>query len=116
MSPAERLAAWFVVRHQPITHLKLQKLCFYGYGAACAFGFVDELGGVVRFEAWKHGPVCRAVWRAYKHHGAAEITAPLETIAFSKKADAHLDDVLAVYGHLSAWRLAAQTHLERPHI
>jgi hypothetical protein len=52
------------------THLKLQKLTFYAYGAARAFG---EQVPVVRFRNRQHGPVCVEVWERYKYAHAEPV-------------------------------------------
>ena len=113
--PAIGLAHW-LLRHAegPVTHLKLQKLCFYGYGAALAFGFESELGGPIRFRAWQHGPVSPEVWRAYRDSGSAPLPEPDRWPAYSETTRSHLADVVSVYGRLSPWQLRQQSHLERP--
>lgn len=112
---ALRLAQWIVASQPRISHLKLQKLVFYGYGAACAFNFVDELGGPVTFNAWKHGPVSPVVYAAFKPWGSDEIVPEGDDHpVFAFETENHLADVLTIYGSLSAWQLRQQSHFERP--
>jgi uncharacterized phage-associated protein len=120
---ARGLASWIVARvvGRPsrggeLTHLKLQKLCFYGYGALLAEGLEGEAGRV-RFEAWPHGPVSPAVYAAYRARGSAPISEPHgPATVFSSEAERTLDDILNVYGRLSAWALREESHLEAPWI
>lgn len=90
----------------PLTSLKLQKLCFYAAGVSWSNGVGEEFGSIT-FEAWKHGPVLRALHRATlpkvtpsEHLGPA-------TLACVK-------DAVDVYGLISAWGLREQSHLEAP--
>ena len=77
MSVSRDFALWIRAKlpadKLPLTHLKLQKLMFYGYGAALAFDCERALGGKIAFEAWEHGPVNREVWKEYKDHGSRSI-------------------------------------------
>ncbi|MEZ4327223.1 MAG: DUF4065 domain-containing protein [Polyangiales bacterium] len=97
-------------------HLKLQKLCFYAYGAAIGLGVADGVGTVV-FDAWKHGPVSRPIWDAFKAHKAAPLP-PLDALPDPSwgTPDAHqvVDDVVEVYGRLSSWDIRCESHLEEP--
>ncbi|NOY92208.1 MAG: DUF4065 domain-containing protein [Deltaproteobacteria bacterium] len=111
---ALELAEWIVENESHISHLKLQKLVFYCYGAACAFDFVDELRGPVPFAAWKHGPVSRDVYDHYRAWGREEILPSGTAPDFSEQATSHLQDVTAIYGRLSPWQLRSQSHLEQP--
>ncbi len=111
---ALKLAQWIVGKQPPLTHLKLQKLVFYCYGAACAFDFVDELGAPVQFAAWKHGPVSADVYDHYKAWGRNEIPSNEIAPEFSEQATAHLEDVVAIYGRLTPWQIRSQSHLEEP--
>ena len=120
-SPAIQLANWVQQNYpfanlEPLTHLKLQKLAFYVYGAAMAFD-QDHLLPGVRFEAWQHGPVCREIWLHYRDTGREalpEITSA--PIALPESAATPMLDALAVYGLLRTWPLRQQSHLEHPWI
>lgn len=107
------LARWLLAHApEPLTHLKLQKLCFYAYGACLAH---DRDIGDIAFEAWQHGPVCPRLWREYRDSGAVPIPRPLDHGAgFEPLTKSVLEDVLTVYGALSAWELRNQSHLEAP--
>lgn len=114
---ALQLAEWILARaardKQSVTHLKLQKLIFYSYGAALAHGVHHELGQIA-FEAWKHGPVSREVYGQYVGFGANEIPQPASVPKFDQALTNVLEDVYAVYGRLSPWDLRNESHLERP--
>lgn len=114
-----RLASWIRARYpyarlEPLTALKLQKLCFYAAGAAWALGCGDDLG-LLSFRAWKHGPVLVSVWEAHRASGATPLTSISGRHArYSTLTEQSLTDALDVYGVLSAWRLREQSHLETP--
>jgi uncharacterized phage-associated protein len=96
-------------RPEPLTHLKLQKLAYYCYGALLAFD-CEETVGFLEFEAWKHGPVSPAIYELFKEYANASIgRAPKPFIASS--AEAHLYDVMNVFGRMSAWQLREESHL-----
>lgn len=107
--------AHHVLKHLgAVDHLKLQKLCFYSYGAALAAG-VDSHLGEVTFEPWKHGPVCREVWDRFKVYKAEIIPTPegASEFAAAPLRDA-VNDALAVYGRMTSWAIRCESHLEEP--
>jgi|JI10StandDraft_1071094.scaffolds.fasta_scaffold1145913_1 uncharacterized phage-associated protein len=120
MEHALDLAAWVrshaAARGRVLTHLSLQKLCFYGYGAAAALDLEAALG-TVRFEAWKHGPVCPVVYEAYKEH-KGEPLPPFDGTRpnYPQPVCDALLDALDVYGAMSAYSLRDESHLEQPWI
>jgi uncharacterized phage-associated protein len=110
-APALDIAHWLIARLPGLTHLKLQKLCFYAYGYLTALADIE----VVPFEAWQHGPVSRRVWEQFKTFGAQ----PLQNIHLSEREFSTaqvkvLEDVVAIYGQLSAWQLRELSHAESP--
>jgi uncharacterized phage-associated protein len=113
------LAGW-ICTHYPykdaLTHLKLQKLLFYCYGALLAHDLEEQVGAQIVFEPWEHGPVNRDLYRAFRNQGSAPILpkdCPTPGV-YSKSAERVMKDALTVYGVLSAWSLREQTHLEDP--
>lgn len=112
---AKRLGLWVRRRYgSPMSHLKLQKLCFYVYGAALGHG-EDESVGAIAFEPWDHGPVNRELWHEFKHFGASPIPVPTESVSpYDAPAEAVMLDALEVYGRIGAWALRQQSHLEQP--
>jgi uncharacterized phage-associated protein len=114
MANALPLAQWLIGRHpDPITHLKLQKLAFYSYGAALAFGQQAEIGSI-EFEAWDHGPVNRQIWAHYRSFGREPLPKPQILPFYGAELAQTLDDVLAVYGAMSAMALRNESHQEAP--
>lgn len=89
------------------THLKLQKLLFYCYGAARAHG---EAVPFIRFHNWKHGPVCVEVYEYFSSYGSSSLPQPSGVSSLSGAAR----DAVRVYGALSAWQLRNESHLEAP--
>jgi uncharacterized phage-associated protein len=116
-TPATNLALWIrAATEECLTHLKLQKLAFYCYGAALANDHESELG-VITFDAWKHGPVNREIYRAYASYGAGQITSLRGQPGlphYSEATTRDLKDALSVYGRLDAWSLRQESHLETP--
>lgn len=99
-----------------MTHLKLQKLCYYAQAWFLAFYgrpmFRQE------FEAWAHGPVCSPLWRIYRECGAMPIR-PAEDYDLSsipQEAKEVLDEIWRVYGDYDAKYLERLTHQELPWI
>jgi uncharacterized phage-associated protein len=118
MTSAQNLALWIranlSARCGGLTHLKLQKLVFYTYGAALALN-VDHDIGTLEFDAWEHGPVNRSVWQTYRNYGATKIPGiDEESPRYAPKTEQVLRDALTVYGPLDAWTLRQQSHLEAP--
>ena len=115
--PAVTLAGWVLGNFPyapPLSHLKLQKLVFYGYGMLLAQDLEPEFGPALVFEPWKHGPVNRAVWHQYRDQGSAPLRAEPPTALYPSRVESALRDALAVYGLLNPWQLCEQSHLEAP--
>jgi uncharacterized phage-associated protein len=100
---------------EPMTHKKLQKLCYYAYSwYLTLYGekLFDE-----HFEAWIHGPVSPALYNEYKEYGWKEIPqvdkVP-EDILMNEDAYSLIAEVYNSYGHLSGDDLEYLTHQEDP--
>lgn len=117
--PIEEVARYFLAKQAPeegdlISHLKLQKLCYYAQGLSLATRgvplFKNEL------EAWLHGPVVPDLYQQYKQYGDGAIPTPedVDVAAFAQEDRMILDDVYNYYGQFSAWRLRQMTHSEAP--
>src|SRR6266699_3324769 len=67
-------------------------------------------------EAWIHGPVMPALYRAYKSYRAEAIPSPqaLDFSKYDQETQDLLDEVYAVYGQFAAWKLRNMTHQEPP--
>lgn len=99
-------------RGDPVTHLKLQKLCFYVEAlhlAAYERPFTGE-----DFQAWPHGPVSRAVWDEFKRFKYQPIIEVEGDASLSEAAQKHIDDVLELFLEFSAYALERMTHDELP--
>lgn len=99
-----------------ITHLKLQKLCYYANSWHLAFEgdtLFDQC-----FEAWAHGPVCPELWHKYKNYRFNPISAPEVTDDnnFTEEQIETLEEVWRVYGDYDAKYLEKLTHQEEPWI
>jgi uncharacterized phage-associated protein len=99
---------------ETITNLKLQKLLYYAQGFHLALTgkplFAEQI------KAWVHGPVVPAVWHEFKDCGSAPIPRPADFDPDSLNTETRsiIDEVYAVYGQFSAWRLREMTHEEAP--
>lgn len=119
MTHADRLATRIIslapAKPDPITHLKLQKLAFYAFGACLAFDLEEAVGSDISFEAWEHGPVCRPIWRSYRQCGGSPIPPPDgAALPYSAEVELIIRDVVDIYGLLSAWQIRQESHLEEP--
>lgn len=117
MSNASKLGLWVRKNYKGnLTHLKLQKLVFYCYGAVLAFGYDSEVGSDISFEPWDNGPVNIDLWRQYKEYGSSviEFCGLLENLYYSSEVEDILRDVLYIYGLMDSWGLRNQSRLEKP--
>lgn len=97
-----------------LSNLKLQKLIYYAQGFHLAmYGklLLDE-----PIEAWTHGPVIRKLYNLYSSSGAGPIPKPEEVdfSIFNKRTKDLLNEIYAVFGQYSAWKLRDITHEEPP--
>lgn len=113
------IARYFLAKQEPdegdlISHLKLQKLCYYAQGLAIATRHVPLFKS--RLEAWLHGPVIPDLYKVYKACGNDAIppVTDLDVGSFKPEDRMILDDVYNYYGQFSAWRLRQMTHGEAP--
>ncbi|MEK3717401.1 Panacea domain-containing protein [Paenibacillus sp. FSL R7-0333] len=100
--------------NEKITHLKLQKLCYYAksWGLAIANDPIfDE-----KFQAWVHGPVNEKLYNIYKDYGFEQIfyDNALKTGTFTSRQKKLLEAVWKTYGHYDAKVLEGFTHREKP--
>lgn len=102
-------------KNDPITHLKLQKLCFYLYGALMAkdleFAISPE---PIQFEAWDHGPVNTYVYNQFRKYQGVPIDSFPAAGVYAGEVEETLRDALTVYGAFDGWALRQQSHLEQP--
>ncbi len=95
-----------------VTHLKLQKLCYYvqGYSLALLSRPMFE----APIEAWEHGPVVRELYDEYKRYGKAPIPAPSAPPEIEPWRLKILEEVHRRFGWMTAWDLRNRTHDELP--
>lgn len=119
MATAKQVAEYILSVSTPsegdiISHLKLQKLLYYCQGFRLAMHNAPLFGETIHH--WDHGPVVPDLYYQYKKHGNDALPIPTgfddSTIASSEKEV--IDEVLAVYGQFSAWKLRQMTHDEPP--
>ena len=120
MTTARQIADYFLSKSRPevgdtITHLKLQKLCYYAQGFHLALydtPFFNE-----EIQAWDHGPVVVDLYKEFKKYNADPIP-PVNPEKAASGLDERdrklLDDVWLEYGQFSAWKLRALSHSEPP--
>ncbi|MEW6351605.1 MAG: type II toxin-antitoxin system antitoxin SocA domain-containing protein, partial [Thermodesulfobacteriota bacterium] len=97
-----------------ITNLKLQKLLYYAQ--AWYLALYDEPLFPDPLEAWVHGPVQPGQYHRFKEHKWNPISEEPECSAFSAQVKSHLDDIMDVYGDLTAHHLERLVHQEDPWI
>jgi uncharacterized phage-associated protein len=108
------IANWFLNK-EPMTHKKLQKLCYYAQ--AWCFALKGYRLEDTEFEAWVHGPVSPILWNRFKCFG-------FETIKLMNRVDVEieeedeklLEDVWDTYGANTGNSLEALSHRELPWI
>jgi uncharacterized phage-associated protein len=99
-----------------MTHLKLQKLCYYAQAWNLAFDGEPLFKG--KFQAWAHGPVCPSLWKKYSGYSYHEIPASesFDNSKFTKDQLETLDAVWENYGQYDGRYLEELTHQELPWI
>lgn len=98
---------------EPMTHKKLQKLCYYAY--AWYLTLYKERLFKNNFEAWVHGPVDPALYSYYKSYGWQEIpqVCPSE-VNLEPAIYEFVRQVYDSYGHLDGDELEYLVHQEAP--
>lgn len=105
----------FSQRHgDPISNLKLQKLLYYSQ--AWFLALFDTPLFNERIEAWVHGPVVPPVYGDFKAWSWTPIVTQFDPdgIQLPENVKAHVQEVLEVYGGMSAYQLEQLTHSEEP--
>lgn len=99
---------------EPMSHKKLQKLCYYAqawYLAIYKRRLMD-----VDFEAWVHGPVSALLYNQYRDWGGLVITG-LQSIPHLEESTVNfLSKIYSLYGKFTATELEKMTHDELPWI
>jgi uncharacterized phage-associated protein len=109
---ANYLVASFRDAGDPLTNLKLQKLLYYAQGWYLAIH--DEALFDERIEAWPRGPVVPPVYGSFKHRQWNPIVDDVNKPHLPPEVEAHLKEVMDVYGVHGAYYLEKLSHQERP--
>lgn len=113
MENVRNIANWFLSK-SPMTHKKIQKLCYYAQAWYCTLYdgtplFEDEI------QAWVHGPVIVSLYPDFADYRWCEI--PQKNFDVSILSDKILDVLEAVYntyGDFTGDQLERLTHSEEP--
>ena len=108
----QHVAEWFLSK-SPMTHKKLQKLCYY----AVAWGWALMDHAIVDdsdFQAWIHGPVSKVLYDKYKHFKWNLIPLIDESPKFAEDIQELLESVWVTYGAKDGNELEALSHAEKP--
>lgn len=95
-----------------VTHLKLQKLCYYAQ--AYSLALKDKVLFDEKFQAWKHGPVSRTLYDEYRTNDARGIPKPEVVPTINEEEKSILDFVWKKFGKYDAMYLRDLTHSETP--
>jgi uncharacterized phage-associated protein len=117
MSNVIDIAHWFLASidreaGDSMTHLKLQKLVYYAQ--AWALARLDKSLFEEDFEAWTHGPIVPSLFEQFKNYGWEALPYPEAVPTFESDVEILLEEVLEIYGQLSARHLENLTHSEAP--
>lgn len=105
------VANWFL-KKEPMTHKKLQKLCYYAQ--AWNYTLYNRPLFLEQFEAWVHGPVCKTLYDYYRDKSFELIYPEKEPPTFDLNSRQLLEDVWETYGDYTANALEVLTHSEPP--
>ncbi|MBN8626289.1 MAG: SocA family protein [Planctomycetes bacterium] len=111
--PARTIANWFLSRAardgDALTQMKLQKLVYIAHG--WHLGLYGEPLIMEDVEAWRWGPVIKALYRDFADFGSSPITAISPTLVqVDNPTNLFLERVWSQYGKFSAVQLSAMTH------
>lgn len=116
IAKASEIASFFLAfSHEcgdPISNLKLQKLLYYAQAWWLAIEdnpLFDE-----PIEAWVHGPVVPSEYHRFKGWAWKPIEDNPGMPELSATVRLHLEDVMGVYGVMTAYQLELLTHEEDP--
>jgi uncharacterized phage-associated protein len=106
------IANWFLSK-EPMTHKKLQKICYYAQAWFVTLKNVRLSDAV--FEAWIHGPVSPVLYDRFKEYGYSTIRIIDGYTPAVLESDIELlDSVWQTYGDHTGNALEALTHREKP--
>lgn len=96
-----------------ITHLKLQKLLYYGQAYHLVLANEKLFDNAI--QAWDYGPVVPEIYYKYSSQPTEILTLEANVDIDLKQASLEIvDEVMNAYGQFSATRLIELTHREAP--
>lgn len=96
----------------PLSNLKLQKLLYYAQ--AWHLAIFDKPLFSEKIEAWVHGPVVVSEYHRFKGYAWQPIMENPTLPNLDHEIEAHLKEVLDIYGSKNAHELELLTHAEAP--
>lgn len=106
--------ARFFLSKNSMSHLKLQKMCYYSQAWYLAI-FNKRLFNEA-FQAWLHGPVSPKLYRHYAQWKFYEISQYTGTVDLDTGIEIFLEMIYEIYGGYSGGQLEELTHSEDPWI
>lgn len=106
------IANWFLSK-EPMTHKKLQKLCYYSQ--AWFYALKNCRLASTDFQAWVHGPVSPVLYEKFKTFGYSTIQLSNAIGSnISSEDQEFLEDIWETYGSYTGNALEALSHTELP--
>jgi len=96
----------------PMTAMKLQKLTYYAKAWHAVWD--DEELFPEQFEAWRNGPVCRALYDRHRGRFTVSDWRGGDPSALTDSQRETVDAIVGSYGPMSAQQLSELTHREDP--
>ena len=112
MASVRDIANWFLSK-EPMTHKKIQKLCYYAQAWYCALYKEGPLF-TEPIQAWVHGPVAPALYPIFADYGWNMIPRQDIVPILNEKTTQLLEAVYKTYGSFSGDQLESLTHSELP--
>ncbi|WP_312258488.1 Panacea domain-containing protein [Romboutsia ilealis] len=103
--------AKYFLNTMPMTHKKLQKMCYYAYVWYYVLNNRPLFDN--KFQAWEHGPVDPGLYKEYKKYRYHTIEQH-EDLDINEDVMVFLNMIIDKYGDLNAGDLEDLSHLELP--
>jgi len=107
------VANWFLTK-EPLTHKKMQKLCYYAQ--AWSYALRNKTLCNADFEAWVHGPVNLELYQEYKGNSYQDIALSNDAMSypFAIEDQELLESIWETFKDYSGNALEVMTHREQP--
>jgi uncharacterized phage-associated protein len=112
MASVHDVAAYIVVKHGPMTAMKIQKLVYYSQAWSLVWDEAPIFSEDI--EAWVNGPVVRELYDLYRGQFRVTENRYGNTDALSPEQKETVDAILNFYGKMSSQTLSDLTHREEP--